>query len=170
MLDKKIQIMLNSQINKEFFSSYLYLDISNYYYDNSLSGFGNWFGIQAQEEYAHAMLFLKYLLNNGEKVKLDAINAPDNKFTNFRQPLTEAYNHELSISKSINDIYAYAYEIKDFKTMQFLDWFVKEQGEEEQKSDDIGKRYDLFGSDPRGLYMLDSELSSRVFVAPSLVI
>ncbi len=170
MLDKKILLMLNSQINKEFYSSYLYLDYSNYYYDNSLNGFGNWFAIQAQEEYAHAMLFLKYLLNNGEKVNLDAINAPDNKFTNFKQPLTDGYEHEIFISRSINDIYAYAHEIKDFKTMQFLDWFVKEQGEEEQKSDDLCKRYELFGSDPRGLYMLDNELLSRVFSPPSLVL
>ncbi|HRZ98196.1 MAG TPA: ferritin [Paludibacter sp.] len=170
MLDKKILFMLNSQINKEFYSSYLYLDISNYYYDNSLDGFGNWFAIQAQEEYAHAMLFLKYLKNNGDKVKLDAINAPDNKFTNFKQPLTDVLEHEIFISRSINDIYAFAYEIKDFKTMQFLDWFVKEQGEEEQKAEGLCKRFDLFGSDPRGLYLLDTELSSRVYAAPSLVI
>ena len=170
MLDKKISIMINSQIDQEFYSSYLYLDISNYYIDNSLNGFGNWFAIQAQEEYAHAMLFLKYMLNNGEKVKLETINGLDNKFTNFKQPLTDAYNHELLISKSINDIYAMAYELKDFKTMQFLDWFVKEQGEEEQNSDDLCKRFDLFGTDPRGLYLLDNELSARVYSAPSLTI
>jgi len=170
MLDKKILFMLNSQINKEFYSSYLYLDISNYYYDNSLDGFGNWFAIQAQEEYAHAMLFLKYMLNNGEKVVLDAIAKPDIELNNIAQVLEETYQHELLISKWINDIYEVAYELKDFKTMQFLDWFVKEQGEEEQKSNDLCKRYELFGSDPRGLYMLDAELSTRVFAAPSLVI
>ena len=170
MLDKKILFMLNSQINKELFSSYLYLDISNYFIDNSLNGFGNWFAIQSQEEYAHAMLFLKYLQNNGDKVKLDAINAPDNKFTDFKQPLKDVLEHEIFISRSINDIYAFAYEIKDFKTMQFLDWFVKEQGEEEQKSEELCKRFDLFGTDPRGLYLLDSELSTRVYAAPSLVI
>jgi len=110
------------------------------------------------------------LKNNGDKVKLDAINAPDNKFTNFKQPLTDVLEHEIFISRSINDIYAFAYEIKDFKTMQFLDWFVKEQGEEEQKAEGLCKRFDLFGSDPRGLYLLDTELSSRVYAAPSLVI
>lgn len=170
MLNKKITEAINNQINKEFFSSYLYLDFSNYYYDNSLNGFGNWFGIQTQEEHAHAMLFLKYLQNNGEKVVLDAIAKPDVIFTSFKQALDEAYKHELFISQSINDIYAIAYEVKDFKTMQFLDWFLKEQGEEEKNVDELCKRYELFGNDPRGLYMLDSELTTRTFTPPSLVI
>lgn len=170
MLHKKIVEALNSQINKEFFSSYLYLDMSNYYYDNSLNGFGNWFGIQTQEEYAHAMLFLKYMQNNGEKVVLETIAKPDIAYTSFKQALDEAYQHELFISQSINDIYAIAYEVKDFKTMQFLDWFVKEQGEEEKNVDELCKRFELFGTDPRGLYMLDSELAARTFTPPTLVI
>lgn len=170
MLNKKIADLLNSQINKEFYSSYLYLDMSNYYYDNSLNGFGNWFGIQTQEEYAHAMLFVKYMQNNGEKVVLDAIAKPDIVYTSFKQALDEAYKHELFISQSINDIYAAAYELKDFKTMQFLDWFVKEQGEEEKNTEDIMKRYDLFGNDAKGLYLLDTELAARVYTPPSLVL
>jgi ferritin len=170
MLHKKITEALNSQINKEFYSSYLYLDTSNYYYDNSLNGFGNWFGIQTQEEYAHAMLFLKYMQNNGEKVTFEAIAKPDIVYKSFKQALDEAYKHELFISKSINDIYAIAFEVKDFKTMQFLDWFLKEQGEEEKNVDELCKRFELFGNDPRGLYMLDSELAARTFVPPSLVI
>jgi len=170
MLDKKIVLMINNQINKEFFSSYLYLDISNYYNDKNLAGFGNWYAVQTQEEYAHAMLFLQYLLNNGEKPELATIPGPESKYSDFKQPLTVAYEHELFISKSINDIYAAAYEIKDFKTMQFLDWFVKEQGEEEKNADDLCKRFDLFGNDPRGLYLLDNELKSRTFTPPSLVL
>ena len=151
MLNKKIAELINSQINKEFYSSYLYLDMSNYYYDVNLNGFGNWFGIQTQEEYAHAMLFLKYMQNNGEKVVLEAIAKPDLVYNNYKDALTEAYKHELMISESINNIYAAAYELKDFKTMQFLDWFVKEQGEEEKNVDELCKRYDLFGTDARGL-------------------
>ena len=170
MLNKKIAELINNQINKEFYSSYLYLDMSNYYYDVNLNGFGNWFGIQTQEEYAHAMLFLKYMQNNGEKVVLEAIAKPDLVYNNYKDVLSEAYKHELMISESINNIYAAAYELKDFKTMQFLDWFVKEQGEEEKNVDELCKRYDLFGTDARGLYLLDTELAARVFVAPSLVI
>ncbi|HPT42513.1 MAG TPA: ferritin [Paludibacteraceae bacterium] len=170
MLNPKISKLLNDQINKEFYSSYLYLDMSNYYYDNNLKGFGNWFAIQTQEEYAHAMLFLKYMQNNGEKITLEAIAAPGLKYANLKAPLEEALKHEYFITSSINDIYAAAYEVKDFRTMQFLDWFVKEQGEEEQNTDDLCKRFDLFGSDPKSLYLLDNELSTRVFNPPSLVI
>lgn len=170
MLNPKIAQMLNEQINREFYSSFLYLDMSNFYYDHNLNGFGNWFGIQTQEEYAHAMLFLKYMQNNGEKVTLETIAAPDIKFTDFKHPLTAALEHEYFITKSINDIYAEAYTLKDFRTMQFLDWFVKEQGEEEQNTDDLVKRFELFGNDPKSLYLLDSELSARTYSPPSLVI
>lgn len=92
------------------------------------------------------------------------------KFEGFKQPLEAAYEHELFISKSINDIYGEVYELKDFKTMQFLDWFVKEQGEEEQNVDDLNKRFELFAHDPRGLYLLDAELATRSFTPPSLVL
>ncbi len=170
MLHKKIVELLNAQVNREFYSSYLYLDMSNYFYDNSLNGFGNWFGVQTQEEYAHAMLFLKYLQNNGERVVLEAIAKPDIEFSSVKHALEETYKHELYISQSINDIYGVAYDVKDFKTMQFLDWFVKEQGEEEKNVDELCKRFELFGNDSRGLYMLDSEMAARTFVAPSLVI
>lgn len=170
MLNKKIVDLVNSQINKEFFSSYLYLDISNYYYDKNLTGFGNWFAIQTKEEYDHAMLFVKYLQNNSEKAILDLIASPTKTYNDFKEPLAESLIHEMEITASINNIYSEAFNLKDFKTMQFLDWFVKEQGEEEQKSEDLNKRFDLFGTDPRGLYLLDAELATRVYNAPSLII
>ena len=70
----------------------------------------------------------------------------------------------------VNNIYAAAFDEKDFRTMQFLDWFVKEQGEEEKNADDLIKKWNLFGSDPKALYQLDQELAGRVYSAPSLVI
>ncbi|MFV0391866.1 MAG: ferritin [Paludibacteraceae bacterium] len=170
MLNPKISKLLNDQVNKEFHSSYLYLDMANYYYDNNLNGFGNWFDVQTEEEKAHAMLFVEYLRNNGEKITLTEIKAPHYDFKNFKEPLDAAYEHEKYITASIYDIYAEAHAIKDFRTMQFLDWFVKEQGEEEQNSDDLCKRFDMFGNDAKGLYLLDSELKSRTFSAPSLTL
>jgi ferritin len=74
------------------------------------------------------------------------------------------------VTASIDNIYAVAYSLKDFRTMQFLDWFVKEQGEEEKNTEDIVKRYDLFGNDARGLYLLDAELAARVYAPATLVI
>ncbi len=170
MLNKEVTQLLNEQITKEFYSAYLYMDMANYYADQSLNGFENWFFIQMQEERDHALLFRQYLLNNGELVKLAEIAAPDKTYESFRDPLVLAYEHEQFVTASINNIYEAAYRVKDFRTMQFLDWFIKEQGEEEKNADDNVKKYDLFAGDPKGLYMLDNEMKARVYAAPSLVL
>ena len=170
MLNEKVAALCNEQINKEFYSAYLYLDIANYYADQGLDGFANWYTIQAQEERDHAMLFLQYLQNNGEKVTLEAIAKPDKVFLNHRAALEVGFEHEQYVTSLINNIYAAAHEARDYRTMQFLDWFVKEQGEEEKNADDMLKKYDLYGSDPKGLYSLNSELAARVYSAPSLVL
>lgn len=170
MLDKKVVELLNQQVNKEFYSAYLYLDFSNYYYDQGLDGFGNWYKIQAQEERDHALLFVQYLQNNGERVVLETIEKPGVELASAKAVLAEGLKHEQYVTSLIHNIYAAAQEIKDFRTMQFLDWFVKEQCEEETNADGLVKKFELFGDDPRSLYMLDSELGARVYSAPSLVL
>lgn len=169
MLNTEITKLLNGQINKELYSAYLYMDMSDYYADQGLNGFENWFFVQTQEERDHAMLFRQYLLNNGESVILTAIAAPNEKYNDYKTPLVKALEHEQFVTDSINKIYEAAYKISDFRTMQFLDWFIKEQGEEEKNADDNIKKYDLFAGDPKGLYMLDNEMKARVYSAPSLV-
>ncbi len=170
MLNAKVSELLNQQINKELYSAYLYLDFSNYFSEKGLDGFANWYMIQAQEERDHAMLFYKYLQNNNEKVTLEAIAKPDKSLDSDMTVLKAGLEHEEYVTSLINDIYAAAYEVKDFRTMQFLDWFVKEQGEEETNANDLISKMELFGSDPKGLYMLNSELGARVYSAPSLVL
>lgn len=170
MLDKKVVELLNQQVNKEFYSAYLYLDFSNYYSDEGLDGFANWYKVQAQEERDHAMLFIQYMQNNGEKVKLEAIEKPDVELTSAKVVLEAGLEHEQYVTSLIHNIYDAAYSVKDFRTMQFLDWFVKEQGEEETNADNLVKKYALFGDDLKSLYMLDNELAGRVYSAPSLVL
>lgn len=170
MISEKVAKLLNEQINKEFYSAYLYLDFSNFYVDQGLNGFANWYKVQAQEERDHAMLFMQYMQNNDLKVTLEAIEKPDKVFTENKEPLEAALEHERYVTSLINTIYDAAYQEKDFRTMQFLDWFVKEQGEEETNATDLIKKMDLFGSDPKSLYMLDNELAARVYTAPSLVL
>lgn len=170
MLNAKVAELINTQINKEFYSAYLYLDFSNFFYDEGLDGFGNWYKIQAQEERDHAMLFLEYLQNNGHKPVLEAIAKPDKELKKAEKVLEFGLEHEQYVTSLINDIYGAAYEVKDFRTMQFLDWFVKEQGEEEKNAEDLIKKFDLFGTDAKALYMLDQELAARVYAAPSLVL
>ena len=170
MMNAKVRELLNDQINKELYSAYIYLDFSNYFEERGLDGFANWYFIQAQEERDHAMLFYRYLLNNNEKVELKAIEKPSYALTSDLAVLKAGLEHEILVTSLINNIYAEAYNEKDFRTMQFLDWFVKEQGEEETNANDLITKYELFGSDAKGLYMLNSELKARIYSAPSLVL
>ena len=165
MLNAKVRELLNDQINKEFYSAYLYLDFSNYYERVGLDGFANWYKVQAQEERDHAMMFYQYLQDHGELVELDAIGKPDKVFSDNMGPLKAALEHERYVTALINDIYGAAYDVRDFRTMQFLDWFVKEQGEEEKTASDLITKMELFGNDPKSLYMLNSELGGRTYTA-----
>lgn len=169
-MDKKVAELLNDQINKELYSAYLYLDMANFYSEKGLDGFANWYEIQAKEEQDHAMLIYQYLHNNNEKVTLEAIAKPDKTFTTLLDPLVAGLAHEQYVTSLINNIYAAAQEAKDFRTTQFLDWFIKEQGEEEKNSSDQITKMELFGEDARSLYMLNEELGTRTYSAPSLVL
>ena len=168
-MNQKVAELLNDQINKEFYSAYLYLDIANFFSAKGLDGFANWYTIQAKEEQDHGMLFYTYLHNNSIPVELKAIAKPDKVFADLKDPLNTAFAHEQYVTELINNIYAEAQKVNDFRTLQFLDWFIKEQGEEEKNASDIVTKYELFGSDPRSLYLLDNELGARVYSAPSLV-
>ena len=169
-MNDKIARLLNEQINHEFFSAYLYLDIANYYDELDLDGYANYYMIQAQEERDHALLFMKYMQNNGLKVTLEAIGKPDQSFDSILSPLEVAAEHERFVTALINNIYHECHENKDYRTMKFLDWFVDEQREEEDNADSMVNRYKLFGNDPRGLYLLDQEYAAREYTAPSLVL
>lgn len=170
MLNAKVAELLNDQINKEFYSAYLYLSFSNYFAEHGLSGFANWYNIQAQEERDHAILFMQYLQNNGCKVTLEAIDKPDKEPKTSMDVLKFGLEHEEYVTSLIHNVYGAAYDIKDFRTMQFLDWFVKEQGEEETNAQDLITKMELYGEDPRSLYLLDQEMAARVYTAPSLVL
>ena len=169
-MNEKIARLLNEQINKEFYSAYLYLDMSNYYDQQDLDGYANYYMVQAQEERDHALLFMKYMQNNGLKVTLESIAKPDKEFDSLLAPLEIAAEHERYVTALINTIYHEAHEAKDYRTMKFLDWFVDEQMEEEDSADTMVNRYKLFGQDPKGLYLLDQEYAARVYTAPSLVL
>ncbi len=170
MLNQKVAELLNTQVNKEFYSAYLYLHFANFYTEQGLGGFANWYQIQAQEERDHALLFVKYLQNNDCPVVYEAIEKPAAELHDKMDPLAAGLAHEQYVTSLIHTIYEAAYEVRDFRTMQFLDWFVKEQGEEETNASDLVKKMELFGGDSKGLYMLDSELGGRAYSAPSLTL
>ena len=160
--------LLNDQINKEFYSAYLYLHFANYFTQTGLSGFANWYAVQAQEERDHAMLFVKYLQNCGERVLLETIAQPEASLLSALHVLQAGLVHEQFVTQSINALYEAAVAARDFRTMQFLEWFIKEQAEEETNAAELIKKQTLFGGEPRALYLLDQELGARVYGPPSL--
>ena len=140
-MNEKVAKLINEQINHEFYSAYLYLDFANYYAAAGLDGFENWYRVQAREEQDHGMLFFQYLHNNGQQVTLESIRKPDKDFRSAMDPLEAGLEHEKLVTSLINIIYAAAHEDHDYRTMQVLDWFVKEQGEEEKNAAEIGRAH-----------------------------
>jgi len=167
-MNNEVAKLINEQITHEFYSAYLYLDFANFYAAAGLNGFENWYRVQAKEEQDHAIIFYEYLHDNGEKVTLGAIRQPDKELKNNMDPLKAGLEHEKLVTSLINAIYDHAFEARDFRTMQLLDWFVKEQGEEEKNAADLITKMELFGSDAKGLYLLDQELKARVYTPASL--
>lgn len=168
MLTKKVEKLLNEQINKELFSAYLYLDMANFYADKNLNGFANWFTVQAKEEVAHAHIFMDYMKEIGAKVVLEAIAKPDMVYKDLKEPLVEALKHEEYVTASIHNLMEAAIEDKDYRTKMILDWFVKEQIEEEANADELINHFDMIGS--KGIYMMNKDLLTRVFVEPDFTI
>lgn len=161
MMNAQVEALLKDQVNKEFFSAYLYLAISNYYHGENLDGFGHWFQLQAREEQEHALKILKYLQDNGVKMELEAIAAPNVNFADHKAPLVAALKHEQYVTSLIHAIYKQARDSDDFRACQFLEWFVAEQGEEEKSTGDLIAKFDLLSGDAKGVYLLNAELRSR---------
>lgn len=166
MLIKKIQDTLNTQINAEIYSAYLYLSMSAYFESVNLKGFANWMRVQAQEELAHAMKFYNYVNERGGRVILRMIEGPPAEWNSPVAAFEHTYRHEQKVTSMINNLTNMAIEEKDHATHSFLQWFINEQVEEEASADEILQKLKLLENVPAGLFMLDRELASRVFTMP----
>lgn len=165
-MNKEVSSLINTQINKELYSAYIYLDISNFYYDKGLDGFAHWFGIQVAEEKDHALRLLNYMRDNGEHVELMPVEKPEYKLKELRDGLETTAKHERLVTSLINGIYAAAQKANDYRAMQFLDWFIREQREEESNADDLLKKFDLLSGNAGALYIMNKELKKRKYTAP----
>ena len=152
---------LNVQINKEIYSAYLYMSMSAYSEYTGLSGVANWFMVQYEEEMEHAMKIYRYIQEQGEHVKLTAIDAPATEFESPVDMFEKTLEHEKFVTKSINDLVDLAVKENDHATQIFLQWFVTEQVEEEASANEILSKLNLVGTKGKGLYMLDRELAQR---------
>lgn len=153
--------MLNSQIQKEFESAYIYLDFAAFFDFRGLSGFANWYKIQAKEEEEHAMKLYDYLCSIDKPIELLPIPAPGKKFETIKQVLELGLEHEKYVSSLIESLYFQAEKEKNLFAKNFLEWFVKEQHEEEENAKELITKYELFGGSPEGLYSLNKELGKR---------
>lgn len=157
---------LNAQINAEMYSSYLYLSMSAYLNEANLAGFSHWMEIQAQEEAAHAMMFYKYMKDRGAKITLNAIAKPESSWKNPLEVMAAVLKHEQKVTGLINNLVDLALKERDHATNNHLQWFVKEQVEEEATATEILQQLKIIGGKGEGLLMLDRELKTRVFVNP----
>jgi len=165
MISSKMNDAFNEQINAELFSAYLYLSMSAWFSDKSLSGFANWMRVQAQEEQFHAMKIYDYVLERGGRVDLNKIDKPETDWDETVIVLQEVAAHEAKVTGLINDLVDLAYSERDHASNIFLQWFVSEQVEEEASAGEIVEKAKMIGNDSAGLFALDMELGKRVFVA-----
>lgn len=166
MINEKLEKAFNDQINKELYSEYLYLSMQAYFERLNLKGFVNWMSVQVQEEHAHALGMFDYLNQRGGNVQLESIDKPE---TDWESPLAvfeQVLEHEEYVTSRINALMDVAEETKDRAAMSFLNWYLKEQVEEEDNVGNVLATLKLIGDDKKALLMLDKDLATRTFVQP----
>ena len=161
MIGKPMQDAMNEQINKELFSSYLYLSMAAYFEDKNLPGFSRWMRIQADEEREHAMKFYDFILETGGKVQLKAIEAPKSEWKSALEVAEEVAAHEAKVTASIYALYELALKEKDYPTQMMLQWFISEQVEEEKNAAEIVANLKLIEERGTAILMLDHRLAKR---------
>lgn len=167
MISDKMVTQFNEQINKELYSSYLYLQMAAFFQDINLPGLASWMKVQAQEEIAHAMIFFNYVGERGGKVVLGAIGKPEADFQSPLDVFKATLAHERKVTASINALMDLAMAERDYASRNRLEWFISEQVEEEAGATEIVAKLELIGDKGGGLFMLDKELGARTFVPPA---
>ena len=165
MLKKKVEEALNEQLNREFYSAYLYLSMSAYFDSIDLPGFAHYMKVQYQEESAHAIRIFNYLINVGAKIQLKTIEQPKNIWKDVIEVFEETHKHECYITDSINSVLATAHKEHDYATINMLQWFIGEQVEEEASASQLITKIKLVKDNPSALYLFDQELGQRVLTA-----
>ncbi|EHM10748.1 ferritin-like protein [Thermanaerovibrio velox DSM 12556] len=161
MISDRMKDAINSQIQAELYSSYLYLSMAAHFESENLKGFAHWMHKQADEERGHAMKFFHYLVERGGKVELKAIEAPKTSWSSPEEVFEEVLGHERKVTSLINRLYELALEEKDYPSQIMLQWFISEQVEEEASAEEVLARLRMLKGGLQGLLMLDRELAQR---------
>jgi len=161
MITKALQDAINEQINSELYSAYLYLSMSAHFQAENLPGFAHWMRVQYKEETTHAMKLFDYIYERGGCVLLGKIEQPPSKFKSALEIFKQVLAHEEKITKAINKLYELALKEKDYPTQIMLQWFIKEQVEEEKNDNDVIAQLEMIGDAPAAMVMLDRQMGAR---------
>ena len=167
MLSEQMQKGLNDQLNYELFSAYVYMSMEAYFLDQNLNGFANWMHVQAMEEMVHVMKFFNYINEKDGRILLQPVQGPRTEWEGSLAAFEEAYAHEQSVTARINKLVDLAISERDHATNAFLQWFINEQVEEEANAKNNVQNVKMVKDAPGGIFMLDRELATRVFVPPA---
>jgi len=161
MIPTAVLEALNQQIQKEFSSAYYYLSMAAYFQSTNLGGFSHWMRKQYEEETAHGLKIYGYVEERGGRVTLEAIEQPPKEFKGPLDVMKLVLEHERKVTASINALYELALKEKDYPTQIMLEWFIREQVEEEKSAEEIINMLKMIGDAPAGLVMLDRQLAAR---------
>ena len=161
-MNKKLEEAIITQLNFEIESAFVYLAMKNYFEDLSLDGFVNWFDIQFQEEMSHAQKFMNFVNDRGGRVEIRGFETPRNEFDSVLEALEISLAHEKEVTRRIHNLMKMAIELNDYPAVSLLQWYVDEQVEEEDNFSKLIAKVKLLNDN--GLFMLDKDLASRVFV------
>ncbi len=166
MLEPSLERALNDQINAELYSAYMYLSMSAWFDDAGFPGMAKWMKAQYQEEMFHVDKFFHYVLERGGKVTLRSIDAPPTQWDSALDVFEKTLAHEQHVTGLINELASLSMDERDHATLNFLQWFIAEQVEEEATASELVNQLRLVGASGHGMLMLDRELSTRVFTPP----
>jgi ferritin len=160
MLTQKMIQRLNEQVNLEMYSSNIYLAMSAWCANKGLNGSAAFLKDHSKEELSHAYKIFDYINETGALSIIDQINKPQSEFKSLQDVFEKTYNHELVVSKSILELVDVALSEKDYSTFNFLQWYVSEQHEEEKLFKEILDKFEIIGTEGRGLFMIDREIAA----------
>jgi ferritin len=166
MLSKNVEEAINKQINAEIYSSYLYYSMAAFFESRSLKGLAHWMRVQALEELTHAQKFVSFVNDRGGRVLMYAVDGPPTEWETPLAAFEAVYEHEVKVTGLINKLMDLALEERDHASVNFLQWFVSEQVEEEASADEVVQKLKLVDKTEGGLFLLDQELDKRTFAMP----
>lgn len=167
MLSKKIEEALNRQVAVEADSSQVYLAMASWAETLGFEGVSTFMYAHSDEERQHMLKLVKFINERGGHAKVSTLKAPPLEFGSFKDMFQKLFEHEVRVSKSINDLVEITLEEKDYATHNFLQWYVSEQIEEEALARNILDKINLIGDDKGGLYLFDNDIKSLIVAQDS---